>query len=473
VGEDSAEARERLGAGEGAFAYDAVARLPPIWRGGAKPVECAAAKPSRDGASRRIRENAVTGIRSNVARGAALFGVLQAIALLGLAPAPAQAADPIKIGVTVSLSPPGSVSQGTQVRDALDVTAKMINDQGGVLGRPIQLLVEDTQGLPEKARAAVEKLVTEEHVVALTGEHQSSNVLAEIEVAHRYHIPYINVNGWADAIRAKNYIEVFNPNNYNSRVAIAMAATLKSLGAKRVVAFCENTDFGIGLAKGLGDQLKASSPDIAYKYETLDRAAKDYLPAILPLKSDPPDAVVEIMLPAAAYLLLDQIYEQGVAPSGKTWLYDASGIADYPDFWQNVQDAAKDMLVFGLYHPKMPMPDLGKKVAAAYTAKTTHEPGRLVFQAADSLFLLAEAIKAANSTAADPMIKALEATKWEGTRGTITFSTEQGGFHYHQWIDIPYVTYQITAVKQPIGDARLVQEPGQPLDPSKLEKPSD
>ncbi len=416
----------------------------------------------------------MTKIRKGSSRGLALIAFLLALVAPALGTQPiarAAAAEPIKIGVTVSLSPPGSVSQGTQVRDALDVVAKMINDEGGLLGRPVQLLVEDTQGLPEKARAAVEKLITEEHVVALTGEHQSSNVLAEIEVAHRYHIPYMNVNGWADAIRAKEYVEVFNPGNYNSRVAIAMAEAMKALGAKRVVAFCENTDYGIGLAKALGDQLKERSPATAYKYETLDRASKDYLPAILPLKTDPPDAVVEIMLPAAAYLLLNQVYEQGVAPSAKTWLYDASGIADYPDFWQNVQDAAKDMLVFGLYHPKMAMPELGKKVAAAYSAKTGHDPSRLLFQAADSLFLLAQAIKAANSTDPEPIIKALEATKWEGTRGTVTFSEEQGGYHYHQWLDIPYVTFQITAVKQPIADTKLVEDPGQPLDASRLEKP--
>jgi branched-chain amino acid transport system substrate-binding protein len=383
----------------------------------------------------------------------------------------ASAAEPIKIGVTIAMSPPGSVSQGVQVRDGHEVAAKMINDAGGVLGRPIQLLYEDTQGIPEKARAAVEKLITNDHVVGLSGEHQSSNVLAEIEVAHRYHVPYINTNGWADAIRAKGYAEVFNPNNYNSRVAMAAAGALKDLEVKRVVAFCENTDYGIGLAKGLGDQLKAAAPDIEYRYETLDRAGKDFIPALLPLKANPPDAVVEILLPPAAYIVLNQLYEQGIAPSAKTWLYDASGLADYPDFWQNVSDAAKDMIVFGLYHPKMPIPELGRKVAQAYTAKTKSDPGRLIFQSADSLFVLAEAIKAAGSTEPDAMIKALEAMHWEGTRGTISFSTEKSGYKFHQWLDIPYVTFQVTAVKQPIADTRLVQNPGKPLDVSRLEKP--
>ncbi len=398
------------------------------------------------------------------------FGLPTFVAGLFAFSASAFAADPIKVGVTIAQSPPGSVSQGTQVKDGLEVAAKIINDAGGVNGSKIELIYEDTQGIPEKARAAVEKLITRDQVVAVTGEHQSSAALAGIEVAHRYHVPYINTNGWSDVIREKGYPEVFNPGNYNSRVAIAVAETMKSLGAKNVVAFCENTDYGVGLAKLIGAQIAERAQGISYKYETLDRASKDYLPAILPLKANPPDVVVEIMLPPGAYILLNQLNEQGVAPTAKTMIYDASGIADYPDFWQNVGDAAKNMLVFGLYHPKMPLPDLGKKVAADYTAKTKGDPNRLLFQAADSLFLIAEAIKTAKSTKADDMIKALEGIKWTGTRGEVSFSSEKSGFKYHQWLDVPYVTFQVTAVKQPVADMKLVQDPGKPLDMSRVEK---
>jgi branched-chain amino acid transport system substrate-binding protein len=69
------------------------------------------------------------------------------------------------------------------------------------------------------------------------------------------------------------------------------------------------------------------------------------------------------------------------------------------------------------------------------------------------------------------MIKALEGLKWTGTRGEIAFSTEKSGYKYHQWLDVPYVTYQITAVKQPVADAKLVQEAGQAIDVSKIERP--
>jgi branched-chain amino acid transport system substrate-binding protein len=383
----------------------------------------------------------------------------------------AQAAEPIKIGVTITQSPPGSVVQGTQVRDGLEVAAKIINDGGGVNGRPIELVIEDTQGLPEKARAAVEKLITRDKVVAVTGEHQSSAALAGMEVAKRYHIPYVNTNGWADAIREKGYVEVFNPGNYNNRVGDAAAATIKALGAKRVVAFAENTDYGIGLAKVIGAKLKEKFPEIEYKFETLDRASKDFLPAILPLRANPPDVVIDIMLPPAAYIMMNQVYEQGIAPSAKTWFYDASGLADYPDFWQNVKEAGKGLLVFGLYHPKMAQPPLGKQIGDAYTAKTKNQPNRLLFQAADSLLVIADAIKRANSTEPDALIKAIEETKLVGTRGEMTFSKESG-YKNHQWLEVPYVTFQLTEVNQKIEDSALVEEPGKPIDASKLWKPA-
>ena len=384
--------------------------------------------------------------------------------------ATAAAQDPISIGISIAQSPPGSVVQGVQVKDGVEIMKDMINAKGGVLGRPIKLVYEDNQGVPEKGRAAAEKLIASDKVVAITGGHQSSVCLAEIEVAHRYQVPYVNTNCWSDDIRKKGYPEVFNPSNYNSRVAQAMAETIAAMGVKSVVAFCENTDYGIGQAKALGEQLKAKAPHVQYKYETLDRAAKDFTPAVLALRANPPEMIATMMLPPAAYILMNQLYEQGVAPGPKTWFYDGAGIADYPDFWQNVKDAGKYMLNFGLYHPGMNTPPIGKELAAEYTKRTKNEPNRLIFQAADSLLLIAEAIKQAKSTDPKAITKALQAIKFSGVRGPFAFGQEPG-VGFHQWVDIPYVTFQLTEVNQPVSKSNLIQGPGQKLDVSKLQKP--
>src|ERR1035437_183037 len=355
----------------------------------------------------------------------------------------ASAADPIRIGISITQSPPGSVVQGTQVKDGVEIVKDMVNKAGGVLGRPIELVYEDNQGIPEKGRAGTEKLITLDKVVAVTGGHQSSVCLAEIEVAKRYNIPYVNTNCWADAVRTKGYPQVFNAPIYSSRVAESIADTIVKLGLKRVVAFCENTDYGIGQAKAIAEALKQKAPGVDYKYETLDRAGKDFTPAILPLRANPPDMVLMVMLPPPAYIVMNQLYEQGVAPSAKTWLYDSSGLADYPDFWQNVKEAGKYMLNFALYHPQMNLPKLAKEVGQAYQQRTKNEPNRLIFQAADSLLFIVDAIKQAKSTDPDALIKTMANMKFEGTRGQFTISKEPGA-KYQQMVDIPSVTYQIT-----------------------------
>jgi branched-chain amino acid transport system substrate-binding protein len=387
-----------------------------------------------------------------------------------LCAAPAIAQEPITIGISIAQSPPGSVVQGTQVKDGAEIVKDMINAKGGVLGRPIKLIYEDNQGVPEKGRAATEKLITKDKVVAVTGGHQSSVCLAEVEVAHRYEVPYVNTNCWSDDVRKKGYPEVFNPSNYNTRVSTAMAETIAALKPKRVIAFAENTDYGLGQAKLLAEFVKQKSPGTEFKYETLDRAGKDFTPAVLALRADPPDMVINVMLPPAAYILMNQLYEQGVAPSAKTWSYDGAGIADYPDFWQNVKDAGKYMISFGLYHPAMPAPDLGKQVAAEYTKRTKSEPNRLIFQAADSVLLIVDAIKAAKSTDPKAITKALQGIKFTGVRGQLEFSKEPG-YKFQQWVDIPYVNYQLTEVNQPVSKSNLIQGPGQPLAVDKLQKP--
>jgi ABC-type branched-subunit amino acid transport system substrate-binding protein len=381
----------------------------------------------------------------------------------------AVAADPIAIGISIAQSPPGSVVQGTQVKDGAEIMKDMINAKGGVLGRPIALVYEDNQGIPEKGRAATEKLITKDKVVAVTGGHQSSVCLAEIEVAHRNGTPYVNTNCWSDDVRKKGYSEVFNPGNYNTRVSMAMAETIAAMGVKSVVAFAENTDYGIGQAKLLAEFIKAKAPATQFKYETMDRAGKDFTPAVLALRANPPEMVINVMLPPAAYILMNQLYEQGVAPSAKTWLYDGAGIADYPDFWQNIKEAGKSMVSFGLYHPQMPMPKIGKDVAAEYTKRTKNEANRLIFQAADSVLLIAEAIKQAKSTEPAAIVKALQTMKFEGVRGAFQFGRE-AGYGFQQWVDIPYVNYQLTEVSQPVSKSNLIQGPGMPLDVKKLQR---
>ncbi|MGH7325876.1 MAG: ABC transporter substrate-binding protein, partial [Candidatus Rokuibacteriota bacterium] len=359
----------------------------------------------------------------------------------------------------------------TEIFNGITLALEEINAAGGLLGRKIELIKEDDESVPTKGVTAAQKLITRDKVIAITGEHASSVTLADIEVVHRYNIPMVNTNAWSDAIRLKGYPEVFSRSNYNTRVSEAMAEVIAKMKVKNVVAYPENTDYGIGQAETLKKTLAKVAPGVKFTYRALDRAAKDFTPAVLPLKQERPDMVVLMMLPPSAYILINQLYENGVAPSPTTWLYDGAGIADYPDFWDNVKDAGVGLVAFGLYHPKMNLTPLGKQVREIYIAKEKREPNRLIFQAADSLFILADAAERAKSTAPDALIKALGATRFEGVLGTVTFEKEPG-IYFQQWKEIPYVTYQLTAKNQQLPDTLLIQAPGLELSTDKLIRPA-
>jgi branched-chain amino acid transport system substrate-binding protein len=405
-------------------------------------------------------------------RRTALGGIASTVIAFGVGSVAAQAQEAIRVGVSLTQSPPGAVIQGTEVLRGLEIARDLFNEEGGVLDRPIELIVEDSQGIPERGRAAAEKLITSDDVVAITGGHQSSVCLAEIGLAARHNVPYINTNCWSDDIRKEGHRQVFNPNMYNARVASAMAEVIAGLDIDSVFGLAENTDWGIGQAEALGELLEKTGADISYQWELLDREARDFTPVVQGLRGADPDLVALIMLPPAAYVLVNQLHEQGVVPSEDTWLFEGGGLFSYPDFWENVREGGAYAIYFDLYHTDMALSDFGTAVREEYVQRHDGTPSRLVFQAADSLLLIKEAIENAGGTDPDAMIEWLQQAEVEGTRGVITFSDEEGPL-FQQWVDTPFVTFQVTEVDQTLEETTLISAPDIGVQVDQLRRPGN
>ena len=88
---------------------------------------------------------------------ALLVATLGAFAVSGLAPAEAQ--NPIKVGVSFPLSG-GAGPQGQHVVQAIQAMAALINESGGVLGRPIELLVRDDESTPAVGVSRANELIS-------------------------------------------------------------------------------------------------------------------------------------------------------------------------------------------------------------------------------------------------------------------------------------------------------------------------
>src|SRR5262249_21573586 len=90
---------------------------------------------------------------------ASLAGLIGGLVAAQFMAAPAKAADPIKVGWVGPLSPPGGYAEGALMKQAAELAAEEINAKGGVLGRPIQVIFQDTRGQPEEGTAAAERLI--------------------------------------------------------------------------------------------------------------------------------------------------------------------------------------------------------------------------------------------------------------------------------------------------------------------------
>ena len=89
----------------------------------------------------------------------------------------------VKVGVVLPLTGPAAL-YGQQAQEGGKLAAKMINDNGGILGgRKIELIVEDDQAKPENGVNMFNKLINKDKVNAITGGVNSSVSIAEKDIA--------------------------------------------------------------------------------------------------------------------------------------------------------------------------------------------------------------------------------------------------------------------------------------------------
>ena len=138
-----------------------------------------------------------------------LLSGIALVAAMALPFGATHAGDTIKIGGMAPLSAPGSYQQGPELVLGLEWAVADVNAAGGVLGKQVELIVEDTQGRPPTGATVVEKLITKDKVVAAAGEYHSSVCKAEIEVFHQHGIPFVIGSCWSDALTDAGYDEVF------------------------------------------------------------------------------------------------------------------------------------------------------------------------------------------------------------------------------------------------------------------------
>lgn len=367
------------------------------------------------------------------------------------------AQDPIKIGVATALSAPGGVETGKALLAGAEMAAEMIQANGGLLGRPVELVIGDTAGTPEKGTAVMERFISKDKVVAVAGELHSSVALAEIEVAHREGIPIVISEAWADDITAKKYPEVFRVTVCNSLIYAKAAIWAKDSGFKHVAVIAENSDWGLGVINVFEENL--AKEGVKVTSFSAEQTITDFTPQLLQLKRmDPPvDFIVDGFTGAAEMLMIKQAYQLGLAPSAKTAILGAGMDVLYKDFWQTVGKAGVYVLANPAGLPGIPQTDELDRFNTAFKKKYDREPDAVAMEGYDSVMLIAKAIEKSGSATPSDITKALAETDWVGTRGRITFPNDGAAdWSHNQWMDVPIFIIQYTEENQEPSKAAIL-----------------
>jgi branched-chain amino acid transport system substrate-binding protein len=181
---------------------------------------------------------------------------------------------------------------GKQVRLGMLLRVDEINEQGGVNGRKIRLIVEDSAYDPKKAVLAAQKLVNQDKIFAMVGHIGTAQNLAAMPVQFEK-----NVINFFPVTAAREMYEPFHRLKYSfaatyyDQMRTVVPKLAKDKGAKKVCTMYQDDEFGLEVMRGAEAGLKAAGMELAEK-TTYKRGATDFSSQIAKLKSSGCDMVV-------------------------------------------------------------------------------------------------------------------------------------------------------------------------------------
>lgn len=330
----------------------------------------------------------------------------------------AAAADPIKIGVSGPFTG-GSSSMGVSMRDGVRLAVEEINKSGGVLGRKLQAVERDDEAKNERGVQIAQELINREKVTANVGYINTGVALASQRFFQEAKIPVMN-NVATGSIITQQFKD--QPDNYIFRNAahdsiqapMIVEEAITRRGFKNVAILADSTNYGQLGREDLEKALTAKGvkPVAVEKFNIKD---VDMTAQLLKAKSAGADAVLTYGIGPELAQIANGMTKLGwKVPIVGSWTLS---MANYIDNAGPGGEGARMPQTF------IQQPDTAKRKAFIDAYLKTFKPknNRIdspvsAAQGYDSIYLLAAAIKQANSTDGPKIKEALENlnTKVEG-----------------------------------------------------------
>jgi branched-chain amino acid transport system substrate-binding protein len=340
-----------------------------------------------------------------------LFALLGAL----LAAGAVQAQDTIKIGVItdrVGVSKPYSEPS----TEGLVFGAEEINRRGGVLGKKIELLIEDDQSRPDISAALARKLVDQGAVFILSmsltpATQQQQTVTMETKT------PQMTPMNSGDTLTTQLPNPYFWQTGPLGSIQIAtLLAHARSKNLKRVALISDNSDLGQLLARFFRSGLEKSGIQVVSE-EVVPRGATTAEPQMQKIRAANPDALFMAGVLTAENVLILRAYRQ----FGLKFPIHSSYNLSVPVYMSVGKGLVNGVTFVDAYDPDKPEV---KEFVAAYKKATGKEPFNLHGYGYDGIMMVAEAIKKAGSTDKEKIRQAMQTLTFKGVMGA-------KGMEYH------------------------------------------
>jgi branched-chain amino acid transport system substrate-binding protein len=327
------------------------------------------------------------------------------------------AGDTIKVGIVLPLT--GKYAKFGEIENKSFLMAlEEINAGGGVNGKKIELIIEDTTGKPDVGRSAVEKLITQDKVVMIGGGYSSSVTWGTIAVAQQNKVPFLVNTGSADKITEQGWEYIFRLNPPVSEYPGGFASFLKAKATdvKTVAILHENSLFGQSGSKKFVKQCEALGLKVVLK-EGYEAGAIDFKPLLMQVKAKKADLVYMISYIMDASLLMRQSKQLNLNP--KLFVGGAAGFT-LPEFQKNAGKASNFVYSATLWTPSVPYPGARAyydNFVAKYNTPTEYHGA----EAYSAMYVIADALKRAKTLGRDDIREALTKTDLITAFGPVKF----------------------------------------------------
>lgn len=240
----------------------------------------------------------------------ALRGFVSAFSL-ALAASTAAAQD-IKIGVAGPITGPLAFL-GQHIKWAGELATDEINRKGGVLGRKLVFLMQDSACRPGDGVTAAERLLNQDRVDVMLGDVCSGSTMAVMPLMEKAQRPFIVTISTHPDITAKSGAGgnrwVFRTVPHDGMIADVVADKMR--GFKSIAIVGEDTDYGRGAVRLLKERLPASVRIVSEDY--LKQTETDFLPILTRIRASKPDAIGTYVLDQQASNLMRQYLQFGLS----------------------------------------------------------------------------------------------------------------------------------------------------------------